>query len=139
MKHGAKVKRCNSAGCTNHVIQGGVCVKHGAKMKRCNVVGCNNQAKKGGVCIRHGAKAKVKLCSSDGCTNQAKRGGVCWRHGASRNTHETSTVFGSEFEITTATKTLPNQTVSRVAVREGQEGSGIPREVAILCQEIVEV
>ena len=88
--------------------------------------------------MRHGAK--VKLCRNEGCTNNALRGGVCWRHGASyRNTHDESTAFGSEFEMTTATQTLPNQSVSRVAVREGQERSGVPGEVAILCQEIVEV
>jgi len=62
---------------------------------------------------------------------------VCWRHGANRNTHDESTAFGSEFEMTTATQTLPNQRASRVANRG--EGSSVPEEVAILCQEIVEV
>ena len=30
MKHGAKVKLCNSEGCTNQVQKGGVCCRHGA-------------------------------------------------------------------------------------------------------------
>ena len=30
MKHGAKVKRCSSEGCTNHAQKGGVCWRHGA-------------------------------------------------------------------------------------------------------------
>jgi hypothetical protein len=32
-----------------------VCVKHGAKIKRCSSEGCTNQVIKGGVCRRHGA------------------------------------------------------------------------------------
>ena len=87
--------------------------------------------------MRHGAKRK--LCSIEGCTNHVKRGGVCWRHGANRNTHDESTAFGSEFDMTTASKTLPNQRASRAAVREGHERSSVPGEVTILCQEIVEV
>ncbi len=30
MKHGAKLKRCSSAGCTNQAQRGGVCRRHGA-------------------------------------------------------------------------------------------------------------
>eukprot|EP00984_Skeletonema_dohrnii_P010927 scaffold4300_cov116-Skeletonema_dohrnii-CCMP3373.AAC.6 len=47
--------------------------------------------------------------------------------------------FGSEFEMAAATQTLPNQGASRAAMIDGQVGSNVPREVAILCQEIVEV
>eukprot|EP00985_Skeletonema_marinoi_P022638 scaffold14563_cov71-Skeletonema_marinoi.AAC.3 len=43
--------------------------------------------------------------------------------------------IGSEFEMAAATQTLPNQGASRAAMI----GSNVPREVAILCQEIVEV
>jgi hypothetical protein len=32
-----------------------VCVRHGAKLKRCSSDGCTNKAQKGGVCWRHGA------------------------------------------------------------------------------------
>ena len=47
--------------------------------------------------------------------------------------------IGSEFEMAAATQTLPNQGASRAAMIDGQVGSNVPREVAILCQEIVEV
>eukprot|EP00986_Skeletonema_menzelii_P004450 scaffold1518_cov113-Skeletonema_menzelii.AAC.2 len=84
MRHGAKVKRCSSEGCTKYVVNGGVCFRHGAKTKRCSIDGCTNQAQNGGVCIRHGAKVKVYvyLCSKEGCTNHVINGGVCMRHGA---------------------------------------------------------
>eukprot|EP00984_Skeletonema_dohrnii_P021026 scaffold10402_cov64-Skeletonema_dohrnii-CCMP3373.AAC.2 len=160
-RHGAKVKLCSSEGCTNKAHKGGVCVRHGAKVKRCRSEGCTNQAKIGGVCTRHGAKvkrcssegcasrsinggvcvrhgAKVKLCSSEGCTNKSVKGGVCRRHGAKFNTQDQSTAFGSEFEHTTATQTLPNQRDSRAAAR-GQGGSIVPGEVTIPCQEFAEV
>ena len=107
MKHGANHKRCSSEGCTNKVVQGGVCVKHGAKAKRCSSEGCTNIAQKGGVCKRHGAKIEPKKCSSAGCTNQARKGGVCRRHGAYHNPNDESTAFassfGSDFEKTTVT------------------------------------
>ena len=49
-------------------------------------------------------------------------------------------VFGSEYDETTASQTLLNQRASRATVREVQQGgSRVPEEVAILCQEIVEV
>ncbi len=86
--------------------------------------------------MRHGVK--VKRCSSEGCTNQAQRRGVCKRHGAYHNTQDESTAFGSEFETTTATQTLPNQRDSSAATN-GVEGSSVPGEVTIMCQEIVEV
>jgi hypothetical protein len=134
-RHGAKVKRCSSEGCTNHAMKGGVCVRHGVKVKkRCNSEGCTNQAYIGGVCVRHGAK--VKQCSGEGCTNAAKRGGVCYRHGAYRNTNDESTEFGSGFDMT---QSSPNKLASRAAAREGQEGDSVPGEVSFLCREIVEV
>ena len=61
------------------------------------------------------------------------------RHGANRTNNDESTVFGSKFDMTTATLTLPNQRASRSTSREGQGGDSVPGEVAILCQEIVEV
>ena len=84
----------------------------------------------------HGAKKK--LCSSEGCTNQAKRGGVCKRHGAYRNAQGESTAFGSELQLTTTTQTISHHRSSRAAIR-GQEGSAVPEEVTIVCEEIVEV
>ena len=87
--------------------------------------------------MRHGAK--LKRCSKVGCTNGAKKRGLCYRHGAYQNTNDESTAFGSEFEKTTATATLslPNEFASRPPII-GQGGS-VPDEVAIVCQEIVEV
>ena len=114
---------CSADGCTNHVVNGGVCIRHGAKIKLCSSEGCTNVAQKGGVCIRHGAK--VKRCSTEGCANQAKRGGLCWRHGAKCNT-------GSKFDKTTATLTLPNERASRAAVK-GRQVRNVPRELTILC------
>ena len=72
-------------------------------------------------------------------SNDDKRRGVCRRHGANRNTYDESTAFGSEFDKTTATLTLPIERASRPAVRGRQDGSSVPGEVTILCQEIVEV
>jgi hypothetical protein len=80
--HGAKHKRCRFEGCTNQVQKGGVCTTHGAKKKRCSFDGCPNQVQKGGVCATHGAK-KLR-CSHEGCTNGAVKGGVCVTHGAKR-------------------------------------------------------
>eukprot|EP00986_Skeletonema_menzelii_P018517 scaffold26652_cov151-Skeletonema_menzelii.AAC.11 len=35
-------------------------VRHGSKVKRCSSEGCTSYAKKGGVCVRHGAvKSKI--------------------------------------------------------------------------------
>ena len=111
-------------------------MKHGAKIKRCSSEGCTNFSLKGGVCMKHGAK--VKLCRSEGCTNQAKKGGVCKRHGAYRNAQDESTAFGSEYERTTATQSLPNQRTSRSSLSESGRRI-VPEEVTILCREIVEV
>ena len=99
---------------------------------------CTNEAKKEGVCKRHGAKVKVKLCSSEGCTHEAIKGGVCKRHGAYHNTHDESTAFGSKYDETTATLTLPIQLASRATGR-GLEEVHVPGEVTLLCQEIVGV
>lgn len=83
-----KRRICTHAdGCTNLVVQGGVCLTHGAKVKLCTHVDpdtgdiCTKQAKKGGVCITHGAE--VKRCTfAGGCNNHAIRDGVCITHGA---------------------------------------------------------
>ena len=82
IRHGAKVKKCSTDGCTNIAQNKGVCKRHGAKVKLCGVEGCTNSVQNGGKCKRHGAK--VKLCSIGGCTNQAVNGGVCNRHGAKK-------------------------------------------------------
>ena len=83
-RHGAKVKLCKSRGCQNISIQGEVCIRHGAKRKLCSSAECTNRSLKGGVCRRHGAE--LKLCSSEGCTNIVIKGGVCVKHGAKKKT-----------------------------------------------------
>ncbi len=132
-RHGAK-RECRHEGCTSHAVKGGVCIRHGAKMKRCISDGCANQAVKGGVCIKHGAKRK--LCSVEGCTNHAKKGGVCRRHGAYRNPIDESTAFascfGSEFDKTTVTH--PNQRNSDSSSNQGS----LPTEVVVLCGVVAE-
>jgi len=84
---------CRNEGCTNQVVNGGVCIVHGAKTKRCSHAGCTNgvknggvrtlmvqrgSARKGGVCSIHGAE--VKRCSHEGCNRCARKGGVCATH-----------------------------------------------------------
>mmetsp|Transcript_431 Transcript_431/g.989 ORF Transcript_431/g.989 Transcript_431/m.989 type:complete len:142 (-) Transcript_431:701-1126(-) len=56
--------------CSNQV-KNRVCVRHGAKIKRCCSEGCTKRAQQGGVCITHDG-AKHKLCSSVGCTNRVQ-------------------------------------------------------------------
>jgi len=75
-----KRKYCSQDGCSNLVVQDGVCLKHGARVKRCSQDGCKNYVKQGGVCLTHGAR--VKRCSQDGCGNLPRQGGVCIKHGA---------------------------------------------------------
>eukprot|EP00984_Skeletonema_dohrnii_P020024 scaffold9684_cov147-Skeletonema_dohrnii-CCMP3373.AAC.3 len=72
-------KICSANGCTDVVVQGGVCGRHGAKVKRCSWEGCINISQRGGLCSRHWAK--FKRCSGEGCTAYAQNGGVCIRHG----------------------------------------------------------
>ena len=79
-----KIYYCSSEGCTNQVVNGGVCKRHGAKVKRCSKEACTNQAVKGGACIKHGAKIIRKRCSREGCTNKVVQGGFCTKHGAKR-------------------------------------------------------
>jgi hypothetical protein len=55
-------------------------------------MGCTNQVVQGGVCRRHGAKTKQKLCIFEGgCTNLAVREGVCKRHGANKKRKASNT------------------------------------------------
>ena len=133
MRHGAKVKikRCCSDGCTNQVVNGGVCRRHGAKVKLCRSEGCTNGAVKGGVCRKHGAK--VKLCSHEGCTNQVRKGGVCVRHGANRTPNDVTTAFGTEHDETATPFSVTNHN-SNVS---HERSAGVPSEVVV--QEIVEV
>jgi len=82
----AKRRQCKHDGCTNIVVNRGVCIRHGAQRRErqtCGHGGCSNFVQKGGVCWRHyGAR---RSCSHDGCSNLVLRGGVCRRHGAKDN------------------------------------------------------
>ena len=73
---------CGVGGCTNRVVQGGVCIRHGARRKKCNHPGCTKHVKKAGRCSTHGPPRQQ--CNVDGCTNVSVQGGRCISHGASK-------------------------------------------------------
>ena len=73
---------CSVVGCTNRVVQGGVCIRHGAKRKKCNYPGCIKHVKKAGRCSAHGPPRQQ--CNMNGCTNVSVQGGRCISHGASK-------------------------------------------------------
>ncbi len=86
-KHsGAAAKRtrrkCSIEGCTNRVVQGGLCISHGAKRKLCGHPGCTKHVKKAGMCSAHGPPRK--LCEFDNCPKVAVQGGRCIAHGAKK-------------------------------------------------------
>ncbi len=54
-------RKCTAPGCTNRVVQGGVCVTHGAKRKLCSYEGCSKAVKLAGFCSTHGPTRYV-LC-----------------------------------------------------------------------------
>ena len=60
---------------------------------------------------------------------------MCKRHRANHIPYDRSTAFGSEYEKTTATLSLLNQSTYGAP---HERGNGIPGEV-VVCQEIVEV
>ena len=76
-------QKCSAPDCTNHVVQGGVCVTHGAKRKLCSYPNCAKAAKLAGFCSTHGPARKK--CDDPGCTRVAVRAGKCLSHGARRN------------------------------------------------------
>jgi len=77
--------RCSVEGCTNIVINNGVCIRHGAETKKyvCKMDGCSRLAVKKGCCWSHSPK---EICCFDGCQRlatrpDASRGGrVCAKH-----------------------------------------------------------
>ena len=81
-------RKCTAPGCTNRVVQGGVCVTHGAKRKLCSYAGCSKAVKLAGFCSTHGPTRKkcdfVDPSSGDPCTRVAVQGGRCLSHGARR-------------------------------------------------------
>mmetsp|Transcript_18886 Transcript_18886/g.26897 ORF Transcript_18886/g.26897 Transcript_18886/m.26897 type:complete len:581 (+) Transcript_18886:160-1902(+) len=81
-------RKCTAPGCTNRVVQGGVCVTHGAKRKLCSYEGCSKAVKLAGFCSTHGPTRKkcdyIDPSSSDPCARVAVQGGRCLSHGARR-------------------------------------------------------
>eukprot|EP00934_Nitzschia_sp_Nitz4_P006560 Nitzschia sp. Nitz4//scaffold6_size259037//106308//107222//NITZ4_001069-RA/size259037-processed-gene-0.69-mRNA-1//-1//CDS//3329556878//6550//frame0 len=78
-----RVRRmCTIDGCTNRVVQGGVCIAHGAKRKQCNYPGCDKSVKKAGLCSTHGPARK--RCEVPGCQRVAVQNGICIGHGAKK-------------------------------------------------------
>ena len=72
------------------------------------------------------------------------KGGVCWKHGAKnlakKNTNDESTAFGSELEQTTVwLQSQSNEHATGPPIIGQGVTRGVPGEVTILCQEIVEV
>ncbi|KAL7580207.1 hypothetical protein ACA910_012955 [Epithemia clementina (nom. ined.)] len=75
-------RKCTAPGCTNRVVQGGLCISHGAKRKICNHPGCNKNVKKAGLCSTHGPARK--RCEHPDCPKVAVQGGRCIAHGAKK-------------------------------------------------------
>lgn len=75
-------RACNIDGCTNRVVQGGLCIRHGAKRKKCTFPGCTKNVKKAGRCSTHGPSRK--RCEVHGCTNASVKNGKCISHGHER-------------------------------------------------------
>ncbi|KAL7468697.1 hypothetical protein ACHAXS_008927 [Conticribra weissflogii] len=77
---------CSAPGCTNKVVQGGVCISHGAKRKRCKHPGCDRPVKISAMCSKHGPPRKQ--CEEEGCSRVAVKGGKCISHGARKKACE---------------------------------------------------
>ena len=75
---------CKHEGCTNNVVNSGVCYRHGAKKRLCKHEGCTNVVKSDGVCLKHGARSMRQICSMEGCTKFVQSKGVCWKHGVAK-------------------------------------------------------
>ena len=75
-------RKCTVEGCTNRVVQGGLCISHGAKRKTCKHPGCTKNVKKAGLCSTHGPARK--RCEHPGCPKVAVQGGRCISHGAKK-------------------------------------------------------
>ncbi|KAL3798310.1 hypothetical protein ACHAWO_001958 [Cyclotella atomus] len=71
-------RSCSIAGCTNGIVQGGLCVSHGAKRRKCQFPGCDKSSKAAGMCSKHGPKRKA--CDEEGCTAISVRGTKCKAH-----------------------------------------------------------
>jgi hypothetical protein len=75
-------RKCTMEGCSNRVVQGGLCIAHGARRKTCQHPGCSKNVKKAGLCSTHGPARK--RCEHEGCSKVAVQGGRCIAHGAKK-------------------------------------------------------
>jgi hypothetical protein len=75
-------RKCTDTGCSNRVVQGGLCIAHGARRKTCKHPGCSKNVKKAGLCSTHGPARR--RCDLDGCGKVAVQGGRCIAHGAKK-------------------------------------------------------
>eukprot|EP00543_Licmophora_paradoxa_P001500 CAMPEP_0202441598 /NCGR_PEP_ID=MMETSP1360-20130828/1127_1 /ASSEMBLY_ACC=CAM_ASM_000848 /TAXON_ID=515479 /ORGANISM="Licmophora paradoxa, Strain CCMP2313" /LENGTH=651 /DNA_ID=CAMNT_0049056659 /DNA_START=148 /DNA_END=2103 /DNA_ORIENTATION=- len=75
-------RKCTIDGCSNRVVQGGLCISHGAKRKTCKHPGCNKNVKKAGLCSTHGPARK--RCEVENCSKVSVQGGRCIAHGAKK-------------------------------------------------------
>lgn len=55
-------RTCSVAGCTNGVVQGGLCVSHRAKRRMCRFPGCTKSSKTVGMCSKHGNVSLFTAC-----------------------------------------------------------------------------
>eukprot|EP00956_Cyclotella_meneghiniana_P037717 scaffold143306_cov68-Cyclotella_meneghiniana.AAC.1 len=79
MKLHKTVKRtCAVEGCSNGIVQGGLCISHGAKRKKCRFPGCEKNSKLAGLCSRHGPPRPQ--CDVMGCKNVSAQGRKCKSH-----------------------------------------------------------
>lgn len=75
-------RRCTVQGCSNRVVQGGLCISHGAKRKPCGYLNCPKFVKNAGMCSAHGPRRK--RCLIEGCEKAAVQNGTCIAHGAKK-------------------------------------------------------
>jgi hypothetical protein len=71
-------RACSVVGCTNGIVQGGLCVSHGAKRRKCQFPGCDKSSKAAGMCSKHGPRRDP--CDEEGCTSISVRGTKCKLH-----------------------------------------------------------
>eukprot|EP00984_Skeletonema_dohrnii_P012791 scaffold5219_cov148-Skeletonema_dohrnii-CCMP3373.AAC.9 len=119
-------------GCTNIVINRGVCIRHGAKIKKCSSEGCTNQVQRGGVCMRHGAKVNL----SDAAVKDAPSKPL---DKESVGSMVQAALFTTRpLLLDQNSRRLPQLQPIELPASVERKSSGVPEEV-VICQEIVEV
>ena len=152
-------KKC-SDGSTNTAVKGGVCIRHGSKIKRCSSDGCTKHMLRevcvlGMVRVWNDAAAKdvqrlrgeefargTELRSKDAVVKDAQKSSQ-----ERRSVHETWSISQCTRWIYCIwikiwedyCKSDSSSFQSGAIAIGGQEESSVPGEVTILCEEIVEV